>query len=100
MAVRTGLEPATLGVTGRYSNQLNYRTKFGADVSTSLHQSVFRELINHIRHFSSTLFLKNKETFAEAVGFEPTEPFSSTVFKTAAIDHSAKPPNHSHGMHF
>ena len=27
-AVRTGLEPATPGVTGRYSNQLNYRTKF------------------------------------------------------------------------
>ena len=26
VAVRTGLEPATLGVTGRYSNQLNYRT--------------------------------------------------------------------------
>ena len=25
-AVRTGLEPATPGVTGRYSNQLNYRT--------------------------------------------------------------------------
>jgi hypothetical protein len=25
--VRTGLEPATLGVTGRYSNQLNYRTR-------------------------------------------------------------------------
>ena len=24
--MRTGLEPATLGVTGRYSNQLNYRT--------------------------------------------------------------------------
>jgi hypothetical protein len=24
--VRTGLEPATHGVTGRYSNQLNYRT--------------------------------------------------------------------------
>lgn len=28
LAVRTGLEPATLAVTGRYSNQLNYRTKF------------------------------------------------------------------------
>ena len=27
IAVRTGLEPATPGVTGRYSNQLNYRTK-------------------------------------------------------------------------
>ena len=26
-AVRTGLEPATSGVTGRYSNQLNYRTR-------------------------------------------------------------------------
>jgi hypothetical protein len=26
IAVRTGLEPATHGVTGRYSNQLNYRT--------------------------------------------------------------------------
>ncbi len=25
MARRTGLEPATSGVTGRYSNQLNYR---------------------------------------------------------------------------
>jgi hypothetical protein len=27
LAVRTGLEPATPCVTGRYSNQLNYRTK-------------------------------------------------------------------------
>ena len=26
MAQRTGLEPATPGVTGRYSNQLNYRS--------------------------------------------------------------------------
>src|SRR5205085_9228272 len=26
LAERTGLEPATLGVTGRYSNQLNYRS--------------------------------------------------------------------------
>ena len=30
MARRTGLEPATSGVTGRHSNQLNYRrTRFG-----------------------------------------------------------------------
>ena len=26
MAERTGFEPATPGVTGRYSNQLNYRS--------------------------------------------------------------------------
>lgn len=30
---------------------------------------------------------------AEAVGFEPTEPLGSTVFKTAAFDHSATPPH-------
>ncbi len=29
MAERTGLEPATPGVTGRYSNQLNYRSVLG-----------------------------------------------------------------------
>ena len=30
LAERTGLEPATPGVTGRYSNQLNYRSEVGA----------------------------------------------------------------------
>jgi hypothetical protein len=30
MAERTGLEPATPGVTGRYSNQLNYRSELRA----------------------------------------------------------------------
>ena len=29
---------------------------------------------------------------AEAEGFEPPDPCGSTVFKTAAIDHSATPP--------
>ena len=33
VAVRTGLEPATPGVTGRYSNQLNYRTNFQLKVA-------------------------------------------------------------------
>ena len=28
LAERTGLEPATPGVTGRYSNQLNYRSRY------------------------------------------------------------------------
>ena len=31
MAQRTGLEPATPGVTGRYSNQLNYQSIFSYD---------------------------------------------------------------------
>ena len=31
--------------------------------------------------------------FAEREGFEPPEPLSSTVFKTAAIDHSAISPS-------
>jgi hypothetical protein len=30
LAERTGLEPATPGVTGRYSNQLNYRSKLAS----------------------------------------------------------------------
>jgi hypothetical protein len=32
MAERTGLEPATPGVTGRYSNRLNYRSRKLLDV--------------------------------------------------------------------
>lgn len=31
---------------------------------------------------------------AEGVGFEPTEPCGSPVFKTGAIDHSTTPPVH------
>ena len=33
--------------------------------------------------------------FAEAEGFEPPVPCGTTVFKTAAIDHSAIPPKNS-----
>ena len=36
LAERTGLEPATLGVTGRYSNQLNYRSKLQRFLLVSL----------------------------------------------------------------
>ena len=34
LAVWTGLEPATPCVTGRYSNQLNYRSKYGGRYKT------------------------------------------------------------------
>ena len=35
LAEWTGLEPATPGVTGRYSNQLNYHSRIGAGASAS-----------------------------------------------------------------
>ena len=37
MADRTGLEPATSGVTGRHSNQLNYRSTELCDTSFATH---------------------------------------------------------------
>ena len=40
MAERTGLEPATPGVTGRYSNQLNYRSALGCHPLTCLFRYV------------------------------------------------------------
>jgi hypothetical protein len=36
MAERTGLEPATSGVTGQHSNQLNYRSAFQNSYSRHL----------------------------------------------------------------
>jgi hypothetical protein len=38
---------------------------------------------------------RSKQKLAEGVGFEPTDPFGSPVFKTGAIDHSATPPDDS-----
>ena len=36
----TGLEPATPGVTGRYSNQLSYNRAWGLDYAKSLEASI------------------------------------------------------------
>ena len=47
IAVRTGLEPATPGVTGPYSNQLNYRTNM----------SIFLVSTGGLKLFSSTVSL-------------------------------------------
>src|SRR5882724_3375584 len=41
LAERTGLEPATPGVTGRYSNQLNYRSGWGGE-SYLIGESAFK----------------------------------------------------------
>ncbi|CAG9213617.1 hypothetical protein BGLA2_2270001 [Burkholderia gladioli] len=37
VAERTGLEPATPGVTGRYSNQLNYRSTHSSRQTCAYH---------------------------------------------------------------
>ena len=43
--------------------------------------------------FTKFFYIKLRSNFmAEGVGFEPTEVLPSTVFKTAAFDHSAIPP--------
>ena len=34
LAERTGLEPATSGVTGQHSNRLNYRSAFSNNLKT------------------------------------------------------------------
>ena len=39
MAEWTGLEPATPGVTGRYSNQLNYRSALKLELDVLLSDS-------------------------------------------------------------
>lgn len=36
---------------------------------------------------------KQAKKMAEDTGFEPADPLRSTVFKTAAFDHSANPPH-------
>ncbi len=49
MAERTGLEPATPGVTGRYSNQLNYRSALVRHLSLSFCLHFFIKSENKIK---------------------------------------------------
>lgn len=52
LAVRTGLEPATPGVTGRYSNRLNYRTTLLFRLRTT---RILRMQCNLVNTFSSKI---------------------------------------------
>lgn len=58
-AVRTGLEPATPGVTGLYSNQLNYRTFFHLCIKQPLLFSIASANVG--RFFESANILSKKE---------------------------------------
>jgi hypothetical protein len=53
-AVRTGLEPATSCVTGRHSNQLNYRTFFRMECKDSPTALLSKKMFKTFRiyHFS------------------------------------------------
>ena len=62
LAERTGLEPATPGVTGRYSNQLNYHSTWLLRLPECLTQRMTRyvQLSNQVQ-----------QNLATPRGFEP-----------------------------
>ena len=55
VAIRMGLEPTTSAVTGRQSNQLNYRTVWSASARLII--------ITHRKPFCNTFFEKNQKKF-------------------------------------
>ena len=71
--------------------------RFELTVPLAGYDALARRWIRPLSHISVNLMIKYKfngikSKMAEDTGFEPAEPFGSTVFKTAAIDHSANPP--------
>jgi hypothetical protein len=66
LAERTGLEPATPGVTGRYSNQLNYRSRF-TPLACERCSLTFSNLLLHRSNFQPN----DADVLASPRGFEP-----------------------------
>ena len=64
MAERTRLELATPGVTGQYSNRLNYRSKFGSPGRIRTYDQKINSLL---RYHCAT-----GENLVGPEGFEPT----------------------------
>jgi hypothetical protein len=73
MAERTGLEPATPGVTGRYSNQLNYRSAFPASKPCSalpLGEAHFNDFFSYVKRLGKIrqyffILIKKHTTFVK-----------------------------------
>ena len=102
-----GFEPATLGSVDRCSIQLSYDClkKRGGERGIRTLDPVLQdtrlaiERLRPLGHLSSTPRRRTRrcqrtnERMAEEVGFEPTAGYPATVFKTAALSHSATPPD-------
>ena len=73
MAQRTGLEPATPGVTGRYSNRLNYRC-VSLDQLRVNPTTVLKHLIDQPWLFNLKPDESNLENMAQRTGLEPATP--------------------------
>ena len=56
-AVRKGLEPSTSGVTGRHSNQLNYRTNSGHSLNAMQRYGFFLYLQVFLRKNCKKMWL-------------------------------------------
>jgi hypothetical protein len=92
LAVRTGLEPATHGVTGRYSNQLNYRTKLflhkGRYSNPDLSGNYRTKLFLHKGRYSNPDLSGNYRTFYRAAKltefFTPQNNFCKNIFQLTA----------------
>ena len=120
LAHSAGFEPATPGSVDRCSIQLSYECKVGGEGGIRTHDEVLPhtplagERLQPLGHLSNTLHIPcnigtnhrprkfsnvNEPALckrAEEVGFEPTvRGYPTTVFKTAALSHSATPPWHT-----
>ena len=51
MAERTGLEPATSGVTGQHSNQLNYRSALTVNSEKLTRSEEDTAIMIHVKHY-------------------------------------------------
>jgi hypothetical protein len=102
MAERAGFEPAVhLSAYTRLAGEHLRPTRSplrdpafgGIPITFNFQLQIFRPWRNTNRYMLIVTGKMCPANFlAEGVGFEPTSPFGETVFKTAAIDHSAIPP--------